>query len=272
MTLFFLACTLFVLVLWILRDPLLTSFRRARIRATPFPAEWREHLRRRVPYFRAMPADLQLQLKKHMQVFLAEKPFIGCRGLEVTEEMRVTIAAQACLLLLNRRTDYFPTLKQVLVYPGPFVVDREATDAAGLVTQERRVLSGESWSRGQVILSWDDVLAGAATPGDGSNVVIHEFAHQLDEENGAVDGAPLLIGRLRRARWTRVLSREFAALQHRLRNDEPSLIGAYAATNPGEFFAVVSETFFERPGELAREHPSLYSEFSGFYRVNPLSW
>ena len=119
-----------------------------------------------------------------MQVFLAEKPFIGCDGLEVTDEMRVTIAAQACLLILNRRTDYFANLRQILVYPGAFLVDRVHTDGAGVLQEQRQVLSGESWSQGQVILSWDDVVDGASVVDDGRNVVIHEFAHQLDQQNG----------------------------------------------------------------------------------------
>ena len=169
---------------WLLREPLFAARRRRRITLAPFPAEWREHLRRRVPYFRSMPADLQLQLKKHIQVFLAEKPFIGCGGLVVIDEMRVTIAAQACLLILNRRNDYFAQLRQILVYPGAFVVDKLHTDAAGVQQDSRQVLAGESWSLGQVIVSWQDAIDGAAVTDDGRNVVIHEFAHQLDQANG----------------------------------------------------------------------------------------
>jgi Mlc titration factor MtfA (ptsG expression regulator) len=272
MSLLILATIMIVVLLWTLRDALFTSWRRARIRARPFPHAWREHLRRRVPYVRSLPADLQLQLKKHIQVFLAEKPFIGCNGLEVTEEMRVTIAAQACLLLLNRRTDYFPNLTEILVYPGKFIVDREVADGTGLARQDRKVLSGESWSTGQVILSWEDVLDGATQPDDGFNVVVHEFAHQLDQETGSANGAPWIRSQSRRARWADVLSREYAALQARVLQDAPSLIDRYGATNPAEFFAVVTEVFFERPRELAAEHPSLYAELSAFYRLNPLSW
>lgn len=272
MSLLILAAILIVVLTWTLRDALFTSWRRARIRARPFPHEWREHLRRQVPYVRSLPADLQLQLKKHIQVFLAEKPFVGCDGLEVTDEMRVTIAAQACLLLLNRRADYFPNLTEILVYPGKFVVEREVADGIGLARRDRKVLSGESWSTGQVILSWEDVVEGATQPDDGFNVVIHEFAHQLDQETGTANGAPSMRSRARRARWAEVLNREYAELQSRILQDEPSLIDRYGATNPAEFFAVVSEVFFERPRELAAEHPSLYAELSAFYRLNPLSW
>ncbi len=258
---------------WFAAEPIALEWRRARIRLRPFPEAWRDILRRRVPYFRGLPADLQLQLKRHIQAFLAEKPFIGCAGLEVTDEMRVTIAAQACLLLLNRRrTDYFPNLRQILVYPGAFIVDRAVTDGAGVLQEQRQVLSGESWSQGQVILSWDDVIDGAAVVDDGRNVVIHEFAHQLDQHNGHANGAPLLIGRGSYAKWARVLGEEFARLRERASQGLPSLFSYYGATNPAEFFAVASEVFFEQAGRMVREHPELYRELRQFYRVDPLSW
>ncbi len=261
-----------LLLTWLLREPLFTEWRRRKVRRQPFPAEWRQVLRHRVPYFRSMPADLQLQLKKHIQVFLSEKPFIGCRGLVVTDEMRVTIAAQACLLILNRRCDYFSQLRQILLYPGAFVVDRVHADGSGVVQDRRLALSGESWSLGQVILSWEDAVEGAEVADDGRNVVIHEFAHQLDQENGAANGSPRMSGRARRERWARVLGEEFAVLQRRTSQREPSLLSDYGATDPAEFFAVASEVFFEQPQRLAAEHPALYRELSHYYRVNPLSW
>lgn len=246
--------------------------RRAQWRRRPFPATWREILRRRMPFFATLPADLQLQLKGHVQVLVAEKPFVGCGGLKVTEEMRVLVAAQAALLLLNRPTAYFPNLREILVYPGAFVVQRDEHDGAGLVRQDRRVLSGESWQRGQVILSWDDVLAGAAAPADGRNVVIHEFAHQLDQQSGQANGAPFLGRRDRYAAWSATLGTAFAQLRHRLAHGEPTPIDPYGATAPAEFFAVVSELFFERPGALAQAEPALYQAFVGYYQVDPLSW
>ena len=259
-------------IVWVFREPFAKSWRRHRLRSRPFPDKWREHIRLRVPYFSALPADLQLKLKRLVQVFLSETPFIGCNGLEITDEVRVTIATQACLLLLNHRTDYFPNLREVLVYPDRFIVDREAANATGLVTRQRQVLSGESWLTGQVILSWQDVLEDAARPGEGHNVVIHEFAHQLDQETGSANGAPFMSGRSRSASWADVLGREYAELQLRASTGQESLIGDYATTSPAEFFAVVSELFFERPRDLASEHPGLYAEFSNYYRVNPLSW
>ena len=266
------AVAVLLLVLWMASGPVRTAWRRQRLRSQPFPAEWRDILRRRVPYFRQMPVDLQLQLKRHIQVFMAEKPFIGCAGLVVTDEIRVTIAAQACLLLLNRRTGYYPQLRQVLVYPAAFLVQRSQHDGA-VQHEQRHALAGESWSQGQVILSWDDALQGATTVGDGRNVVIHEFAHQLDQENGDANGAPYLGGGAARLqRWSQVLGDAFAQLQAQLQRGEPTLLDGYGATNPAEFFAVVSEVFFEQAPELAQVHPALYAELRAFYRVDPLSW
>lgn len=262
-----------VLVAWLAGQPMLTELRRQQIRRRPFPAAWREILRRRVPYVCGLPADLQLQLKKHIQVFVAEKPFIGCAGLAVTDEMRITIAAQACLLLLNRkRASYYPQLRQILLYPGAFLVNRVHTDGAGVLQERRQALSGESWSQGQVILSWQDTLDGAAVIDDGQNVVIHEFAHQLDQENGHANGAPVLSGRRHYERWSQVMAGEFARLQAQAEGGEPTLLSHYGATNPAEFFAVASEVFFEQPQQLSAEHPALYRELAGFYRLNPLSW
>jgi len=257
---------------WLWGPPLWAEQRRWRLRRRPFPHAWREILQRRMPYFRRLPADLQLQLKKHIQVLVAEKPVIGCAGLEVSEEMRVLIAAQAGLLLLNRRAGYFPNLSQVLLYPGAFIVDRVQRDGIGLEQGERRVLLGESWQQGQVILSWADVLAGADDPADGRNVVIHEFAHQLDQENGPANGAPFLGRRERYARWAATLGAAFAALRERVANELPGVLDSYGATDPAEFFAVASEAFFEQPEALAAEQPALFGELAGYYRVNPLSW
>ncbi len=257
----------------LLFGPMLWRVRRRRLlRQQPFPEAWRQILRRHLPYYRRLPPDLQMQLKKHMQIFLAEKVFVGCDGLTVTEEMRVTIAAQACLLLLNRPTDYYPQLSQILIYPSAFVVNRAQTDAAGLVSDQARVLSGESWQQGQVILSWHDTVVGAHDPDDGRNVVLHEFAHQLDQENGQANGSPRLARNEHYPRWAAVLAAEFAQLQAKARQGIPSLIDGYGASNPAEFFAVVTEHFFEQPAELASQHPALYQEFRQFYRVDPLSW
>ena len=252
--------------------PYWRRYQRQKIMAQPFKAAWRDILKQRLPYFRALPADLQLQLKKHIQVFIAEKQFIGCDGLTVTDEMRVTIAAQACLLLLNRPDYYYPRLKQILLYPSAFVVHGSNADAAGVMHEQRRVLSGESWGQGKVVLSWADTLDGAANPTDGRNVVIHEFAHQLDQEKGIANGAPLLERSSDYQQWSAVMQQAFNELQVKVAQGLPVLLDPYGATNPAEFFAVLTEIFFERPAELSTQHPDLYQLLSRFYRLNPLSW
>lgn len=250
---------------------LLRTWRRQRITRQPFPAAWREILRRRVPLVRALPAAQQLRLKKHIQVLLAEVPFIGCAGLVVDDEVRVTIAAQASLLLLGRGGS-FGNLREVLVYPGHFVVPGQQTGAGGVVHEGRDVLAGQSWQLGQVILAWDAVQAGAADPQDGANVVLHEFAHQLDQDTGAANGAPYVGRGAVQRQWAQVMAQEFAALPSRLARAEPGLLDPYGASSPAEFFAVASEHFFEQPAALAAERPALYEQLRRCYRLDPLAW
>lgn len=256
---------------WLVSQPWRQSRRRARLRAQAFPAPWRAILRRRVPQVAQLPTLLQLRLKQQMQVFLAEKQFIGCAGQTITDEVRVTIAALACLPLLGRHRGYYPKLHSVLVYPGPFIVDRVRPQGP-LQMQQRQVLSGESWGEGQVVLSWDDVLRDAAQPEAGHNVVVHEFAHQLDQVKGFANGAPLLGAAARQARWARVMQHSFDTLRQRLALGEPDPLGDYAASEPAEFFAVASERFFSQPLALAQAHPALYGELRRFYEVDPLAW
>lgn len=249
--------------------PWLTERRRARLRARPFPTAWRRILRHRVPLVARLPLELQLRLKGLVQVFIAEKPFVGCQGQAITDEVRVTIAAHACLLLLGHaRPDCYPRLRQVLVYPAAFVVDRDRPLGDGLVRQERRTLSGESWTEGQVILSWPEVVAGSADPSDGRNVALHEFAHQIDQDTGVADGRPWRPSRALRRRWSAVMGSAF----ERLRAEPSTVIDAYGASDPAEFFAVVTEVFFERPQALAAEAPAVYRELAELYRVHPIGW
>ena len=267
------------LIAWFAAGPSLAALRRARIARRPFPPAWRAVLRR-WPLYRRLPADLQLQLKRQIQVFLADKRIVGCAGLEVTDEMRVLVAAQACLLLLNRRGARFERLTEVLLYPGAFIVERDHGDGSGVLQRRRDVLTGESWVQGQVVLSWDDTLAGALDADDGRNVAIHEFAHQLDQDKGHANGAPAAgrWARGRMQRWARVFDEAFTRLRAQLAQPAatgdraPPLIDPYGATDPAEFFAVVSEVFFERPQALAAQEPALYRELAAFYRVDPLSW
>ncbi len=262
-----------LLVLALLTWPWWMARRRARLRAHPFPQPWRRILRRHVPYVARLPHPLQRRLQGHMLVFLAEKPFIGCAGMVVDDTVRVTIAAQACLLLLGRADDaVFPQLRQVLVYPGAFAVERTQNLGGGVVQDQRRHLAGESWAQGQVLLSWDDVLRGAADPADGRNVVLHEFAHQLDQETGSANGAPVLRAKASPQQWSTVFQRAYQELQWAVSQGQETLLDAYGATDPAEFFAVATECFFERATEMAQALPDLFAALSGYYEVDPRAW
>jgi Mlc titration factor MtfA (ptsG expression regulator) len=246
--------------------------RRRRLRAAPFPPAWRTIVERNFPLFLRLSEEGRSELLGHVQVFLAEKKFEGCGGLEVTDEIRVTIAAQACLLLLHREPHYYPRLVSILVYPHAYVAQTTERLPGGVVMKGESGRLGESWVDDVVVLAWDAVRSGASDANDGHNVVLHEFAHQLDQEDGTSNGAPILERRSQYVAWARILGEEFAALREKAERGVPSDIDPYGATNPAEFFAVVSEAFFERPEALRRKHPALFDELQLFYRQDPTAF
>jgi Mlc titration factor MtfA (ptsG expression regulator) len=247
-------------------------WRLQRVLARPLDPVQLGHIERNVDQYRGMPPAMQAQLQRLVKQFLHQKTFVGCAGLEVTDEMRVTIAAQACLLLLNRPTKVYPGLHAVLVYPGAFLVPRKEADAAGVITETRQDLLGESWGDGRVILSWEHARR-AGLPAEGThNVVLHEFAHQLDSESGSNNGAPFLGSAERYRSWSATLARDFALLRRDAYWGQRDVLDPYGATNPAEFFAVATESFFEQPHDLAARHPELYAEFQAYYRVDPRAW
>ena len=243
--------------------------RRKALREQPFPPTWETILHDNVPYFRRLAADDQDKLRDLVKVFLAEKRFEGCGGLEVDDDVRVTIAAQACILVLRHDADIYPDLEAILVYPSTYVDRRPRTVEGGIVIDEPEVRLGESWSRGVVVLAWDAVLRGALDVRDGKNVVFHEFAHQLDTEDGAADGAPVLEKRAAYGPWARVLGAAYAGLVEDDREGNKTVLDTYGAKNPAEFFAVVTESFFERPRALRTRHPALYQQMVEFYQQDP---
>ena len=248
----------------------LTRRKHAAIVAEPFPEAWREILDRDVAYVGKLSGEEWKTLEGLVQIFLAEKSFEGCGGLEMNDEIRVTVAAQACLLVLHRdMVDLYPGLDSILVYPSAYRAASKKRDGLVVIESDDARL-GESWTRGSVVLAWDHVLRSARHLG-GDNVVLHEFAHQLDAADGDVDGAPDLGSRARYASWARVLGEEFAELSDRLHAGRASDIDAYGATNPPEFFAVVTEMFFEKPRQLKNRHPELYAELAAFYKQDPAS-
>jgi len=250
----------------------LPGWRLKRVLARDIPSAWRATLQRNIPIYGRMSGELQHQLHKLVQQFLYQKKFVGCAGLEVDDEIRVTIAGLACLLLLNRRTGVYPDLHTILVYPSAFLVPRKQIDDAGVVTEERQDLLGESWGDGRVILSWDHVQRGAGDWTDGQNVVLHEFAHQLDSESGSNNGAPYLGSDDNYRNWSEVLSRDYANLRADAMYSQQSVMDHYGATSPAEFFAVATETFFEKPWQMSERHPDLFSELFKYYRVDPRAW
>jgi Mlc titration factor MtfA (ptsG expression regulator) len=247
-------------------------YRRRRLDAKPFPPAWLQILRDNLKIYRAMWPNQQEQLRRLIVRFLDSKDFVGCGGQVITDEIRVTIAAHACLLLLNRPSREYQDLRSILVYPSGFVVEHDHHDEFGVVTEGENYLAGESWSNGKVILAWDSVEHSLRNFADGENVVLHEFAHQLDHESGVTNGAPLLYRKGEYLEWAKIFSKEFAALQRAADEDRDTLLDPYGASDPAEFFAVVTETFYERPHEMAHEHPELYAELQGYYRVDPREW
>jgi len=249
----------------------------ARVRASrrlarerPFPDEWVQILRSNLPPYDRLSPELRHKLHQHIKAFIAEKSFEGCGGLNITDEITVTIAAQACMLRLNREDHCYPRLRSVVVYPSMYV----ASDKGILGGEQdgRSVRLGESWGSGTVVLSWSDVKQGAFNFNDGHNVAMHEFAHQLDQEDGAADGAPILERRSAYSSWAKVFSAEFDRLQRKTRKGKRSMLDAYGASNPAEFFSVATESFFEKPAQLQKKHLELYEELRDYYKVDPIEW
>lgn len=255
-------------------------WRTGQINRREFPAAWEDIVRRRLPFYGRMPTELKLALQNRIKHFVADKRFEGCAGQQIDDDVRVSIAAQASLLVLNRPSDAYDELRTILVYPSEFTVRHEHPDQSGLVSHQAHVLAGESWNNGRIILSWDSVERGAADFSDGFNVVLHEFAHQLDHQSGATNGAPLLGSRSAYQQWSSVFSAEFENLQRlAMAQDLASyearaqeVLDFYGATEPAEFFAVATETFFEKPVQLEQRHPQLFDQLQRYYGVDPRQW
>lgn len=240
-----------------------------KLRIVPPPPTWLPILGQTLPMIGRMSQEHRRQLFGYMQIFLAEKKFEGCGGLELTEEIEVTIAAEACMLLLGRECRVYPRLKTILVYPHTYQSGRKGL-LGGDNGDSARL--GESWPFGVVVLAWDSVKGGAINFEDGHNVAFHEFAHQLDQEDGAADGAPILEERSAYATWARVFNHEYEALVELTEQGKTGTMDRYGATNPAEFFAVATETYFEKPRQLKARHPELYEELRYYYKVDPTDW
>jgi MtfA peptidase len=266
------------------------QLQRGAVRRRPFPGAWLNILQEQVAAYPLLGAAQQTELQKRILVFINEKTFEGCLGLEVTDTMRVVIAAQACLLELGRHPHYYPDGVSIFIYPSAFVSTLTETLPGGVVTEREVVRIGEAWRRGSVVLAWDAALqqSRGLLPGHSAysgniysgNVTLHEFAHKLDGEDGAVDGVPDLGGldglgpdrQAAHATWAQVMSRAYRELVRRVEAGEITTLDPYGATNPAEFFAVATETFFESPLVLKHTDSRLYEVLSSFYGQDPANW
>jgi len=255
------------LIAWLLGAPALRRRRRNRLRRRSLAPAERAILARRVPQYGRMPESARRALEGCVRVFLAEKRFVGCGGSTIDDDIRLTIAGYACLPLINRPEDAYEAVRTILVYPTAFVVDQTVVDDTGVTGRERDIRSGEAWGHGQVVLSWEDVQSAGAD----YNVVVHEFAHQLDRADGEVDGAPVL-DHGDYAHWASVLGEAYERLRDAADAGRETLMDPYGAESPGEFFAVASEAFFGAPCALRRDEPRLYEQLARFYRLDPAAW
>ena len=247
----------------------LRDHRRKEILQQPFPADWRRILGENVVHYSFLDEEEKQHLEQLVQVFIAEKRFEGCNGLEITDEIRVIIAAEACMLVLGLPHDLYRELCTLLIYPSVVVTppsQRGVFTQSPLVERPPTAISGQAFLRGPVILVWDEVRKGARHPERGHNVVYHEFAHLLDMSTGAANGTPELHSREQYRIWAEVFSREFLELRRRAEQGRKTFLDPYGALNEAEFFAVATEFFFDKPIQMQKKHPALYEVLAGFYR------
>lgn len=256
-------------MVWGLRRQARATHRRL-LRTTPLSPEWRAVVEQNVSPYVHLPPALQTKLEGYINLFLDEKGFEGCGGQEITDEVRVTIAAQACLLLIGRDSQCYPRLRSILVYPHTYVAGGKGLFGGDGDAPSVRL--GESWQTGVVVLAWDSVCGGIRNFDDGHNVVLHEFSHQLDQEDGSADGTPLLDTLSCYGSWSRCLGREYQLFLKQVAKHRRTVIDHYGATNAAEFFATATEAFFEKPEALSRKHPDLYAELQQYYHLDPVTW
>ena len=259
-----------VVFLWYLRK-YLRHVHREKLFKIPLDSSCIAILQKNVSIYSKLPQTLREELHGYINIFLDEKKFIGCEGIEITDEICLTVAGNACLLLLQGKKRHFPSFTSILIYPNTYIAHEVQHN--GLVTTERpSKRAGESWIRGPIVLSWADINSGSVNAEDGHNVVIHEFAHKLDEESGHMNGLPLLRDESHYKEWNKVLSEEYNALHERAKRGKNKVLDEYGTVSPSEFFAVASESFFEKPVQMKKRLPELYKQLQIFYNIDPVSW
>lgn len=242
--------------------------RRKKILSQPFPEAWLAYLQQNVWHYAHLTEDERRKLQDDLRIFIAEKNWEGCGGQAITDEVRVTIAALVCILVLHLDHDYFPQVKSILVYPSAYNVPATRTHG-GLVVEEVDTRLGEAWYRGPVVLSWEDVLAGGQHRSAGKNLIFHEFAHQIDMQDRVVDGTPPLLEGSQLQQWREVMTAEFRKLVRSSESGCATLLDQYGTTSEGEFFSVATECFFERSVALRTRHPRLYDTLRMYYHQDP---
>ena len=259
------------LVVFLLAQSKKIKKRRQSSMLSVFPQEWNDVLKKNFPLYKKLPDSAKKTLHGYINVFMDEKTFEACGGLEeLTEEMCVTIAGQACLLLVNGRCGFYDKLTTILVYPDMYRAEQKQNKDGTIASGGSRL--GESWEQGTIVLSWKHTLRGPAITNDGQNLVIHEFAHQLDQWDGAADGAPLKGFDEAHKDWSKNFQEAYTQHAKRFKKGRKLVIDEYGATNPAEFFAVATETFFEKPKALLRRYPVIYDELKNFYKLDPIDW
>lgn len=267
----FIAMLVFVCVYWRWAD-IQRVYWSNKYKSEQLSKQDQEVLIRYMPIYKNMTDEDRAALEKQIIWFLGEKRILGRDGLQVTRAMKLLIAADACLLVLNALPPLYPNVKEVLLYPSSYYVPQSSKDAAGLVNYHTSVRQGESWPGGTLVLSWDNVLEGHRLPEDGHNLVFHEFAHQLDQQTGSTNGTPLLASEQLYKDWARVFTKAYSTLKTHVAYQMPHVIHSYGATNEAEFFAVLTETFLEKPFALQQYDPELFSLLEGYFGFDPRRW
>ena len=247
--------------------------RRRRLASLPLPEPWREIVMNNVGIYAHLPPELQRKLEGKINIFLSEKTFEGCGGQEINDEIRVTVAAQACVLLLNTPTEQcYPSLHHLLIYPGSYVTTEPRQVGEHVMDDDDDVLDGSSCEFGTMTLGWEQVCGEGQHYGGGANVVFHECAHHLDYENGLSEGIPALPRPETAENFSRIFQRAYERFRKATLQGRPDVLDEYGAESPSEFFAVATETFFDSPRELRTRHPDLYSIFKDYYGLDPSTW
>jgi len=222
-----------------------------------------------LPLFFGLSESEKHTLCELAEQLLTDKTMTPVSGARLDASLRAAIALQAALPILNLGYPAYRGWREIILYPGEFVPDREITDDFGIVHRVRQPLSGEAWEGGPLVLSLDDVIASGHC--QGYNVVIHEFAHKLDMRNGAVNGLPALHAGMPVEAWSGIFNAAYTDFCRRVDADEETEIDPYASESPAEFFAVLSEYFFEAPDILFDDYPAVYEQLRQFYRQDPLT-